>query len=206
MAFATAPDGATGEPAQSGDEPVVLVAQRAILYEEPIPGSEGARVEGRVLWSFVNEPVLPGDPPVPQIRATVDVPDRNMRLVMSIRRNEDEGLPASHVVEMKFELPSDFAGRTIDTTPGLIMKQTEDARGDPLIGAVAKVLDNLFWLALSGADQDEARNIGLLRERQWVDVPIRYGNRRRAILTFEKGTPGSEVFEQAFAAWNAAGQ
>lgn len=197
---ATAPDVAEA-PAATADEPVVLVAQRAILYEEPVPGSEGSRMEGRVLWSFVNEPVLPGEAPVPQIRATVDVPDRGVRLVMSIRENEDEGLPASHIVQLNFELPENFSGRTIDTTPGLILKQTEDARGDPLIGAVAKVLDNMFWLALSGADQDEARNVSLLRERQWIDVPIRYGNRRRAILTFEKGTPGSEVFEQAFQAW-----
>jgi len=180
---------------------VVLVAQRAILYEEPIPGSDGARVEGQVLWTLVDEPVLPGEAPVPQIRATVEVPDRKIKLVLSIRRNTDQALPASHIAEMRFDLPADFPGRGIDTTPGLILKQTEDARGDPLIGAVAKVSDNLFWLALSGADQDAVRNVALLKEREWIDVPIRYLNRRRAILTFEKGTPGGEVFQRALAAW-----
>lgn len=192
---ATAPAGA----GQSG--PAIAVAQRAILYEEPIPGSDGARVEGRVVWSYVNEPMLPGEPPQPQIRGAVEVPDRGLKLSLSIRKNTDKALPASHIVELKFDLPPDFAGRAIDNTPGLILKQTEEARGDPLIGAVAKVADNLFWLALSGTEADTPRNVALLRDRQWVDVPIRYGNRRRAILTFEKGTPGEQAFNQAFQAW-----
>ncbi len=192
---------ATAAPSATPAAPAVIVAQRAILYEEPIPGSDGARVDGQVLWALVNEPVLPGEAPVPQIRATVEVPDRKLKLVLSLRRNTDAALPASHIAELRFDLPADFPGRGIDTTPGLILKQTEDARGDPLIGAVAKVSDNLFWLALSGADQDGARNIGLLKEREWIDVPIRYLNRRRAILTFEKGTPGAQVFAQALQAW-----
>lgn len=179
----------------------VAVAQKAILYEEPIPGSDGARIEGQVIWTYVNEPILPGEPATPQIRATVRIPDRNISLSLSIRNNVDAALPASHIVELAFALPTDFSGRFIETTPGLILKQSEDARGDPLIGAVAKVADNLFWLALSGTEQDTPRNIALLKEREWVDVPIRYGNRRRAILTFEKGTPGQRVFEQAFQAW-----
>ncbi|WP_181703119.1 hypothetical protein [Chthonobacter albigriseus] len=200
-AVAQPPVAATAPATPQAGDGQVLVAQRAILYEEPIPGSEGARLEGRVIWSFVNEPVLPGEPPSPQVRATVEVPDRNITLSLSIRKNSDAALPASHILELSFALPPDFSGRFIDTTPGLILKQTEDARGDPLIGAVAKVSDNLFWLALSGTPQDTPRNIALLRDRQWMDVPIRYGNRRRAILTFEKGAPGEQVFAEAFRAW-----
>lgn len=188
-------------PPAADTAPVLPIAQRAILYEEPIPGSDGARVEGRVTWSLVEEPVLPGEPPVPQVRAVVDVPERGMTLTLSIRRNTDDALPASHVVEAKFDLPADFDGRGIDTTPGLILKETEGARGDPLVGAVAKVADNLFWIALSGAEQETAKNLSLLEERQWIDVPIRYGNRRRAILTFEKGDPGTRAFTQAMTAW-----
>ena len=66
---------------------------------------------------------------------------------------------------------------------------------------MAKVADNLFWVALSGGEQEAAKNLSLLEERQWIDVPIRYANRRRAILTFEKGAPGDRVMEQALAAW-----
>jgi hypothetical protein len=193
---------ATEVPPATGTDPqAVLVAQRAILYEEPVPGSEGARVDGRVVWSVVNEPVLPGEPAVPQVRAVVEIPERSLTLTLSIRENADAALPASHIVEARFDLPPDFPGTSIDTTPGLILKPTEDARGDALIGAVAKVADNLFWVALSGTPVESERNLQLLGEREWIDVPIRYGNRRRAILTFEKGPPGNRAVQDALAAW-----
>jgi hypothetical protein len=192
---------ATTPPPAAGADAGVAVSQRAILYEEPVAGSEGARVDGRVVWSVVNEPVLPGEPAVPQVRAVIEVPERNMTVTVSIRENSDAALPASHIVEARFDLPPDFAGNSIDTTPGLILKPTEDARGDALIGAVAKVADNLFWVALSGTPAEAERNMQLLGEREWIDIPIRYGNRRRAILTFEKGQPGGRAVQEALTAW-----
>jgi len=191
----------TTPPAGASAGETIAVAQKAILYEEPIPGSPGTKLDGTVVWSFVNEPALPGDKPVPQIRGDIEVPELDLKMRLSIHKNDDQALPASHIVEFSFTVPPSFAGKFIDTTPGMIAKQTEEARGDPIVGAVAKVSDSLFWLALSGLDQDVSRNIQLLKERSWIDIPIRYGNRRRAILTFEKGAPGDKVFADAFAAW-----
>lgn len=188
-------------PPAAASEAVVGVAQKAILYEEPIPGSPGTKLDGSVVWSFVNEPTLPGEKPVPQIRGDISVPSLKLKMRLSIHKNDDAALPASHIVEFGFDVPADFSGKFIDTTPGMIAKQTEEARGDPVVGAVAKVSDSLFWLALSGLDQDVTRNVQLLKERSWIDIPIRYGNRRRAILTFEKGVPGEKAFADAFAAW-----
>ena len=45
------------------------------------------------------------------------------------------------------------------------------------------------------------RNLQLLKERGWFDIPIVYNNGRRAILAVEKGTPGERAFEEAFKAW-----
>lgn len=185
--------------AQSGE--TIGVAQKAILYEEPIPGAPGTKLEGSVVWAFVNEPALPGDKPVPQIRGDINIPELGLKMRLSIHKNDDKALPASHIVEFSFDVPPSFAGKFIDAAPGMIAKQTEEARGDTITGAVAKVSDSLFWLALSGLEQDIARNVLLLKERPWIDIPIRYGNRRRAILTFEKGAPGDKAFNEAFAAW-----
>lgn len=196
-----APAAQTNAPASAQASQAVGVAQRAILYEEPIPGSPGTKLDGSVVWSFVNEPALPGDKPVPQIRGDIDVPELGLKMRLSIHKNDDQALPASHIVELSFDVPPSFAGKFIDAAPGMIAKQTEEARGDTIAGAVAKVSDSLFWLALSGLDQDVARNIQLLKDRPWIDIPIRYGNRRRAILTFEKGAPGEKAFADAFAAW-----
>ncbi len=192
---------ATPSPAAAQSGETIGVAQKAILYEEPIPGAPGTKLEGTVVWSFVNEPALPGDKPVPQVKGNIDIPELGLKMRLSIHKNDDKALPASHIVEFSFDVPPSFAGKFIDAAPGMIAKQTEEARGDTITGAVAKVSDSLFWLALSGLDQDVARNIQLLKERSWIDIPIRYGNRRRAILTFEKGAPGDKAFNDAFAAW-----
>ncbi|PIO97486.1 hypothetical protein [Pleomorphomonas carboxyditropha] len=187
--------------AAAGTGETIGVAQKAILYEEPIPGAPGTKLDGTVVWAFVNEPALPGDKPVPQIRGNIEIPELGLKMRLSIHKNDDQALPASHIVEFSFDVPPSFAGKFIDAAPGMIAKQTEEARGDTITGAVAKVSDSLFWLALSGLEQDVTRNIQLLKERPWIDIPIRYGNRRRAILTFEKGTPGEKAFTDAFAAW-----
>jgi hypothetical protein len=54
---------------------------------------------------------------------------------------------------------------------------------------------------LSNADADKDRNIQLLKERSWFDIPVVYNNSRRAILAMEKGTPGERAFADAFKAW-----
>ena len=45
------------------------------------------------------------------------------------------------------------------------------------------------------------RNIKLLKENDWVDVPIVYTSGKRAILEMVKGPPGTHAFEAAFRAW-----
>ena len=56
---------------------------------------------------------------------------------------------------------------------------------------------------LSAADADISANLALLRERNWIDLPFVYDTGQRAILTFEKGTPGDRVFEKAITAWSS---
>jgi hypothetical protein len=43
------------------------------------------------------------------------------------------------------------------------------------------------------------RNVQLLKDRSWFDIPIVYTN-GRAILAMEKGSPGDHAFTEAFAA------
>ena len=51
-------------------------------------------------------------------------------------------------------------------------------------------------------DSDVQRNMQLLKERPWFDIPIVYTNGGRAILAIEKGAPGDRAFADAFAAWS----
>ena len=55
--------------------------------------------------------------------------------------------------------------------------------------------------ALSAVDTDVQRNVQLLKDRSWFDIPIVYTNGGRSILAVEKGLPGDRAFAEAFAAW-----
>jgi hypothetical protein len=177
-----------------------LVAQHATLYEEPVSQAAAANgvvaINAAVTWSYVGN-----GPEGPEIVGNIDVPERKLKIKLTVRRNTDQSLPASHVVEVVLDVPSNFPGKGIRDVPRVVLKPAEDARGQPLIGASAKVADGFFWIALSGADQDITTNMKLLKEREWFDLPLLYESGQRAILTFEKGTPGDRVFDRALTAW-----
>lgn len=192
---ATAPAATTGSPA---------VAQRAILYEEGAEaGSAGQASAGNAVWRVEEETIDGRKETV--LRMRVEVPERNIAADLTLKPNRDAALPASHLLEVRFELPDNFAGQGVGQVPGLVMKTTEEARGDALIGASVKVSDDLFWVALSNLPDEQERNLTLLRDRGWIDIPMLYENGKRAILTLEKGTPGTRAIEQATDAWGKAG-
>ena len=56
-------------------------------------------------------------------------------------------------------------------------------------------------LGLSNVEADRQRNIQLLKERAWLDIPIVYTNQRKGLIAVEKGTPGERAFGEVFAAW-----
>ena len=194
-----------GDTNQRGAQPsqIAPVAQRVVLYEEDPGDPAGKQYVGSAVWRIENVAPAPGQPPEQVVRADIDIPDRKMTMQWSLRRNADAALPASHTIEIMFNLPADFPQGGIQNIPGILMKQAEQTRGVPLAGLAVKVTNNFFLIGLSAVDADMQRNISLLKERSWFDVPVVYNNGRRAILAVEKGTPGERAFTDAFAAWAA---
>jgi hypothetical protein len=82
--------------------------------------------------------------------------------------------------------------------PGILMKSNEQARGTPLSALAVKVTDGFFLVGLSNVESERSRNLQLLKERSWFDVPLVYVNQRRAIIAIEKGAPGERAFNEAF--------
>jgi len=177
------------------------VAQRVVLYEEDPADPNGKRYVGSAVWR--TETVNPGSGLAPElaVRCDIEIPERRLSMSVSMRRNTDQTLPASHTVEIMFNLPADFPFGGISNVPGLLMKQAEQTRGAPLSGLAVKVTSGFFLLGLSAVETEKTRNLELLKERSWFDVPIVYNNGRRAIIAVEKGTPGERAFKEAFAAW-----
>jgi hypothetical protein len=190
-----------GQPSPSSTDQVAPVAQRVVLYDEDPSDPKGKQYVGSVVWR--TEPIKASGNQQNDIavRADIEVPDRKFKMTLSFRRNTDSSLPASHTAELTFVLPQDFSGGGVANVPGILMKSNEQARGTPLAGLAVKVTDGFFLVGLSNVDADRQRNIQLLKERSWFDVPLVYANQRRAIIAIEKGPPGERAFNDAFAAW-----
>jgi hypothetical protein len=186
---------------QAPGQAVPAVAQRVVLYEEDSNDPQGKRYVGSVIWRTETVSPGPGQAPELAVRADVEIPERHITMTWSLRRNTDPALPASHTIEIMFNLPADFAGGGIANVPGILMKQSEQARGTPLAGLAVKVTNGFFLIGLSAVETDQQRNMQLLRDRPWFDIPIVYTNGGRAILALEKGTPGDRAFADAFATW-----
>ena len=181
--------------------PAAAVAQKVVLYDEEPGDPKGKRYVGSAIWRTETVSPGPGLAPELAVRADVEIPERHMRLTWSLRRNTDKALPASHTIEIQFTLPADFDQGSIGNVPGVLMKTGEQARGIPLAGVAVKVTNGYFLIGLSAVDIDKQRNIQMLKDRDWLDIPIVYTSGKRAILAVEKGTPGQRVFEEAFRAW-----
>ncbi|MGH6769411.1 MAG: hypothetical protein ACRECO_10385 [Xanthobacteraceae bacterium] len=177
------------------------VAQKVVLYEEDPENPQGKRFVGSAIWRTERVSTGAGNPPEIAVRADVEIPDRKLAMTWSLRRNTDKSLPATHTVEIVFKLPPDFPSGGIANVPGILMKQAEQTRGVPLAGLAVKVTNEFFLIGLSAIEADRERNVQMLKERAWFDIPVVYNNNRRAILAVEKGTPGERVFAEAFAAW-----
>ncbi|PLP60083.1 hypothetical protein CYK37_07900 [Mesorhizobium loti] len=196
--------GTTTPTPEAGNQPIAIpVGQKAIYYEERTSSAEGSAQPGNIVWSVVQESPGGDAPPEPAIRAEVTVPAKDVQLRMTIRRNADQTLPASHIIEMIFLTPQGFEGGGIDNVLRIAMKTSEQEAGSPLIGVPAKIADGYFLVALNDTKADQDANLTLLRNQEWIDIPVVYKSGRRALITMEKGLPGDKVFDDAIKAWQA---
>jgi hypothetical protein len=188
-----------GQP--SSADQVAPVAQRVVLYDEDPSDPKGKQYVGSVIWRTEQIKASGNQKADIAVRADIEIPDRKFKMTMSFRRNTDTSLPASHTAELTFILPQDFTGGGVGNVPGILMKSNEQARGTPLSALAVKVTDGFFLVGLSNVESERGRNLQLLKERSWFDVPLVYVNQRRAIIAIEKGAPGERAFNEAFAAW-----
>ena len=188
---------------QASSEPVdVTVAQRALFYTEvPDNPQQPIAVQGRVVWRLDSESAGQGRPVETIVRATVEVPEAQLTLDFTVRRNTDSAFPASHIIGLRFTTGGDPAQASIREIGVPQFKTAENERGAPLSAINSALGDNLFVAALSNVPIEVERNRDLLLNRNWIDIPVRLASGRRGIVTFEKGAPGSRTLSDAFNRW-----
>jgi clan AA aspartic protease (TIGR02281 family) len=192
---------APGKPSQDSGAtwmmlPPLATAADAVLYEEDPTDTDGKQFPGTVAWQSPTVSPAPGLPPDIIVRADIEVPDRQIKVAWSLRRNSDQALRVSHLIDIKFEVPADFPHGGIQSVPGLWAKQPA------LLRAVPRNLSSRvtagYWLI--GVSHVEA---ALLNSQGRLDIPILYNDGRRAILSVNKGTLGARAFAEAFKEWGA---
>jgi hypothetical protein len=196
-----ASNNAPGTPVQQpGGE--IAVAQRAILYiETPDNPQQPRAVTGRVFWRLDSESAGQGRPVETIVRATVEIPDAGLNLDFTIRRNTDSAFPASHIIGLRFTSSGDPATQAIKEVGVPQFKTEEGERGAPLSAINSALGDNLFVAALSNVPVEVERNIDLILNRSWIDIPVLFTSGRRGIITFEKGVSGGQTLADAFGRW-----
>jgi hypothetical protein len=181
-------------------------SQKIMLYEESRTNPNGEQFTGTAVWRIGPAPPAAGSKSRESrsgvaIRADLDIPARNMAVRLTIEHNEDRALPASHIIRIEFWRSPGFLHGGISNIPGILMKKPETSRGTPLNGIAVKVQDDFFLIGLAARPDDMRLNLQLLKEGEWINIPVVYSDGQRALIAIEKGEAGNRAFAEAFAAW-----
>jgi hypothetical protein len=143
---------------------------------------------------------MPGQPARVAVTADADLPDLKMHATMTLRKNTDPTLLATHTIDLKFSF-ADGAPITgvRDVEPK--MRNLGSTASEALRAVKVKISDVYFLIALAKGDQDAARNLDLMRMRAWFDFPLLLNDNRIAKLIFEKSTKGEAMLAKALEAW-----
>lgn len=192
---------AAGTPAKAPDEQ----PGEAVFYQARTDDKPEKVETGSVEWSLVKEDANSDHAGELAIRGTVTIPDEKLSLRLTLRRNTDSSLPAAYLLEMIFIVPDNFEGKAIDNVHELTFKDSEQSPGQQLAGTIeAKIDDDFFLFALSGANPFHDRNLQLMKQLNWIRVVITDKNKRVSELTFSKGANGEKVFQQVIDQWMSA--
>ena len=191
-------------PGAAPAQPEVTVSQRGILYEEnqSDPRAQPIATNGHTVWRVEAVNGAQGEPLQTVLRANVEFPEAGLTLAMTMRKNLDATLPASHTIELAFTNTGEAGAKRAVQNIGLLqLKDEEAARGSPVSGLPVRVRENLFLIGLSSLKSDVDRNTELLLHKNWLDLALTYTSGQRAVITFEKGTAGTQALQNAFAQW-----
>ena len=184
---------------QSQSEPTAVSAlPKAALIELDTAG-RALRFEGSIAWSIVRGPWSQSRRgPQYEVRGDIKVPARDLAVTLSVRRETEV---AGYAIDLLFDRPANSSSAGIEKIPNILVRQTENEVGTALLGSAKKVSPSFFLFGLSTSRSDAQRDLGLLKERALIDIPIVYNDGRGAILALRKGEQGERVFEDVFKGW-----
>ena len=199
-AAATPAPAAAATTAPPAANPGLAVAARAAMLVAVASDPQKPAVSlGSVVWSTI--PPGAGQPSTVAVKAEADIPDLKMHAVMTLRKNTDPSLPASHTIDLRVTFADGAEIKGIKDMRVPMMRRDDPPSQDALSGVRVKISDSYFLVGLNRGDAELAHNADLLANRGWFDFPMLLSDDRIAKLTFEKGADGERIVNEALAAW-----
>jgi hypothetical protein len=191
---------APANPAAETQSPPAPSAGRAAMLVASADNPQKPVVSlGSTVWSLV--PAAPGQPATVAVKAEADIPDLKMHATMTLRKNIDPTLQATHTIDLKFSF-AEGAPITGFKDVGLPQMRMEDSTAaEALTSVKVKISDTYFLIALAKGESDTARNLDLMKTRSWFDFPLLLNDDRIAKVVFQKSPEGEAMLEKAFEAW-----
>ena len=197
----TAPGAAPATPApDAANPPASPSAGRAAMLVAAADNPQKPVVSlGSTTWSLI--PPAPNQPATVAVKAEADIPDLKMHATMTLRKNTDPTLQATHTIDLKFSF-AEGAPITGFKDVGLPQMRKEDSTAaEALTSVKVKISDTYFLIALAKGDSDTARNLDLMQTRAWFDFPLLLNDDRIAKIVFQKSPEGQAMLDKAFEAW-----
>jgi hypothetical protein len=188
--------------------PAIAGSERAVLVDF---NQGDKRSDGTVVWRTEQVKNSIGRDDL-AIRADIEIPGSRFKLSMLLRRNLDASVPASHVIELTFDVPPDFMdGGMGDPFFTFLGPAEMSGKLEALSGTTRRGrLNGQYVEMLSDQPGDICRNLAILNGHAWLAVYINGAKRkprgvRAAVsdqsLWFGKGESGQLVFDTVFTAW-----
>jgi hypothetical protein len=192
-------DGSTAPPEAQSAAQLPVAGRAAMLIASPDNPQKPLVNLGSTVWSTI--PAAPGQPATLAVKADADIPDLKMHATMTLRKNTDPTLEATHTIDLKFTF-ADGAPITGFKDVGLPQMRKLDSTASETLNCVkVKISDDYFLIAFAKSDQDLARNMDLIRTHAWFDFPLLLSDDRIAKLVFQKSVDGDSMLEKALEAW-----
>src|ERR1700722_18944387 len=157
----SAPETST-QPAQSA-APAPSAGRAAMLIASADNPQKPAVSLGSTVWSLI--PPAPNQPGTVAVKAEADIPDLKMHATMTLRKNTDPTLQATHTIDLKFSF-AEGAPITGFKDVGLPQMRKEDSTAaEALTSVKVKISDTYFLIALAKGESDTARNLDLMQTR-----------------------------------------
>jgi hypothetical protein len=182
--------------------PLPVAHRAALLVEAKDETNKVNTYIGRVVWRAENVSSGPDEPLRTAVRAEIEIPEVKFGANVTIQKNFDRTLSASHTVKLVFTLGDGSPLGNIKQISALQMRQEDTPIGDTLEGITVPIVENSFLIGLARGGA-EASNLERLQSRGWLDVPMVLASGLSAKLTLEKGPSGQRIFDDAIAAWQA---